>query len=292
MKSGLALTVAAGLLLTACSASNPSVTPTTSPPNSSDLPSERSFVAEVQDLQLTFRLEGRTYPSDRVRIQAPPNTQVVDLPDSVQTVRLGQRIGRIQPDAATLAQYSEQARISTVAQSQLLALQARSGQVKAPVAGTLDQDAQGWAILSRGLDAVIPLSPLQVLRYSAFTFNGYVTVETVFGQRRARCQAMWMESSTDNSGQDLHCRIPPDVETASGLPVTLTLEANPLPSVLVVPAIYVGLDADGLNYIVNIKTPDGTRPRKVVVGPTDGVVRVIVSGLESGDELIAIEDPS
>jgi multidrug efflux pump subunit AcrA (membrane-fusion protein) len=81
----------------------------------------------------------------------------------------------------------------------------------------------------------------------------------------------------------VHCRLPDDVESVPGLPVTLTLSSPELKDIVSLPAIYVGLDAGGANYVVQVKDGTGWVERPVEVGVTDGVRRVIVSGLRPGD---------
>ncbi len=136
----------------------------------------------------------------------------------------------------------------------------------------------------------MPLAPLQELRYRGLTFVGEASVETVLGQRRTSCTAVWVESSKadpaasgEGSRSTVHCRLPGDVESVPGLPVTLTLTSPELTGVVALPSIYVGLDSGGNNYVVRVKDGTGWTSRPVVVGVTDGVRRVIVSGLKPGD---------
>ena len=67
-----------------------------------------------------------------------------------------------------------------------------------------------------------------------------------------------------------------------------TLASPKLTDVIAVPYLFVGLDAAGEDYVVNVVEGDSTVERPVVVGVTDGVRRVIYSGINPGDELVAI----
>lgn len=274
-------------LLASCSSDQTAATSPSDSLAASDRSAARTYRVESRDLTLVFRLDGSSRASSRVSLGIPSNAVVEDAPSVPRLVQRGQIIGQVVPDERIVAGLSGLAPSSSVAQSQLHALNARRFRLVSPATGRLDRDASGYFIRSVGLDAVVLLSPLQVLRYGGFTFRGTLTVETIFGQRTARCAALWIEPASASSSQaTLHCRIPADVETAAGLPLTVTLTAAPMKSVIAVPAIYVGLDARGLNYIVRVHTRTTDETRTIVVGPSDGVVRVVVRGLSAGEVLI------
>ena len=120
-------------------------------------------------------------------------------------------------------------------------------------------------------------------------FQAQGSVETVLGQQRVGCSALWIVSGDPKTGiGELHCRLPASVETAAGLPGILTLEAAEQRSVIAVPLRYVGLDESGANYVVSVVKGGTSVSRPVVVGPTDGVRRVIVSGVQAGDVLAVV----
>jgi hypothetical protein len=249
-----------------------------------------------RDLTVTYRLEGSSVSSDDVGLASQDNTRfdLVVRPGTV--VRAGTTLGRLVPVPGLVRALRSEAVTSTVARSQLDALERRVGSVRAPLGGRLVRSGSRLAIASAGLDAVVPITPLQELRYRSLTFTGTVTLETVFGQRSAPCVSVWLESAgptastgdpaADQSSQaELHCRIPADVETAPGLPLTVALTSPTMNDLLAVPAIYVGLDSQGRNYVVRVRKAGHWVAKPVVVGPSDGVVRVIEAGLSEGDVL-------
>jgi hypothetical protein len=231
-----------------------------------------------------------------VGLSLPDNTRFESLVRAGGQVRTGARIGRLVPDPGVVTTLSQAASTSTVARSQLVALRQRVGYVDAPVDGRLGSAGSRHFIESTGLDAVVPITPLQQLRYRSMTFAGTATLETVFGQETVPCESVWLESSggvlgdqeTQPGEAELHCRVPADVESAPGLPLTVTLTARTMHDVLAIPAIYVGLDHEGRNYVVRARRGDHWTNIPVVVGPSDGVVRVIVAGLTTHDVLTPI----
>jgi hypothetical protein len=80
------------------------------------------------------------------------------------------------------------------------------------------------------------------------------------------------------------------VETAAGLPVVVTLRSPVIPNAVVVPSIYIGLDSASANYVVVARVDGVSLKKPVVVGPTDGVRRLIVSGIVPGTVLEPVED--
>jgi hypothetical protein len=202
----------------------------------------------------------------------------------------GQLIGQLRMVPQMRDSLSTSAARSTVAASQLVALQSREGDVLAPLSGTLALADGQVRVLSGGIDAVVALNPLQGLRLQTTTFTASVDVEDLFGYRSAACTAWWVQQA--DSGPELHCRIPSDVQTAAGLPATARLTA-PAQDAMAVPARYIGFDpADGGSYFVTKPGAAGGPPQRVpvVVGATDGVRRVILSGVAEGDQLILVED--
>lgn len=163
------------------------------------------------------------------------------------------RHGELRVDPANEAQLGGAE--GTVAASRLGVLRGRTGEVVAPVAGVAD-------------------------------------VETVVGQRKVECQAVWLSAKDDGedagAGSRVHCRLPDNAETVAGIPAVMTLASPKLTDVIAVPYLFVGLDAAGEDYVVNVVEGDSTVERPVVVGVTDGVRRVIHSGINPGDELVAI----
>lgn len=268
------------------------VQPTTA---TSSLQHSEGFRVVKRDLRIVYRLDGRSAPSTSVHLPVPGNMNLLRSASLGQRVVSGSVLGRIVPDQAVVNDYRSEARSSSVAASQLAALERRQQLLRAPVSGVIEGSGSDLQILASGIDAVVTLTPLQELRYRSLPFRGWVDLETVFGQRTVGCRAIWIEASSDATGNgttysDLHCRIPADVETAPGLPLVVTLKSRVLRDVIALPAIYVGMDSSARNYVVRVRAGSRVMTRKVVVGATDGVVRVIVAGLRRGEIVLPAKE--
>jgi hypothetical protein len=170
---------------------------------------------------------------------------------------------------------------STVNDARLTELSKSEGPVLAPVPGRLRGPASQAQVTAPGIDVVVDLTPIQNLRYQSLLFAGEADIETVIGQRSVPCLAVWVE---DGSG--LHCRLPSYVETAPGLRAEVVLRSVKIEGATLVPNSYVGYDQDGDSYFVIVESPTGRERVPVTVGATDGVVRVITSGLSGGLSLV------
>ena len=265
----------------------PSVTASAGP--AAAVTTER-YTVRPRTVTITYTLDGKSVTSSAVGLESPPNTIRTLTVRNNETVTAGQVVATYKPDPDTVATLRDASASSTVAASQLFALLQRSGTLRAPTSGAVRVTAVNIEIRSLGLDAVVVLTPLQGLRFAGMPFIASATIETVFGSRTFTCSTLWRQH--DNDGMTLHCRIPADVETAAGLPLTMVLSSIPTKGVVAVPAMYVGIDKSGQNYLVNVVTARGTETRKVVVGPTDGVLRIITSGLRAGDVVEAFKDSS
>lgn len=285
------LTALAATTLGGCTgeqeASRPSGTAASPQPS----PSQATLRVSLSTFQVAYRLDGTVEVGAAVGIDAPPGTEFTPSVDEGAKVEAGQRIGSLR-----LAGPADEPG-GTVAESQQRLAAARVGPVTAPTAGAARLGRPAARVESAGLDVVVSLKPLQELRYRALTFDGAATVETVLGQRRSPCVAIWLEDlpATDDAEQAatsaVHCRLAADVETAAGLPAVLTLTSPRQDDVVAVPLIYIGLDKTGKDYIARVRDGDTVRDQPVVVGSTDGVRRVITDGLKTGDVLTPIGAP-
>ena len=243
------------------------------------------FTSRDSTFSITYRLDGKISASSTVGVDIPTGAVVEPKPVSGKIVTKGEPIG-------TLKAIDTSQTDGTVAQSQRELVSTRLRALQAPVSGVAQISPTSVRVQSRGLDVVVPLKPLQELRYRGMNFDGKATVETVLGQRQSACVAVWIEkvepAGDDSTMAAVHCRLAPDLETASGLPAVLTLTSAPLTKVVTVPLLYISLDKSGQNYVVRLREGSSVKEQKVVVGPTDGVRRVVTHGLTAGDVLLPI----
>lgn len=285
----LIVVVAVVACLTGCSQGHASDAAANAP-RAQPSDSSSSFVVERADFAVTYRLEGATANSLAVGVDPPIGNRFVAKKRLGATVRAGERIGSFRPQ-------SEQTDPGTVGRSRELAAQAAAGPVRAAVAGKLDTSPE-IRIHNEGIDVVVALKPLQELRYRGLQFRGEATVETVLGQRVVPCLALWIEPINDagQGGADgdessipqaaLRCRLRPSVETAPGLRSQLKLTSLPMSEAVAIPVAAVGITDDGRDYVAQVDQQGVIVARPVVVGATDGVRRVILGGLEPGDQVV------
>lgn len=251
-------------------------------------------VVARRDFQIQYRLEGRTAPSERVGLVSNQRLTLEPSVANGDTIAAGQLVGGASIDPDVLAELRGRAEVSNIDAGQLERLSGLEGDVVSPVAGVFD--AANASIVRAGIDVAVDLSPVQALRYESLRFTGKASVETIAGQREIACEAVWLEPAapgdadwgSGGSGRRLRCRLPAFVETAPGIPATLTLLSELLPDAVVVPNVFVGYDGASDTYYVNVWR-DGTdaEPTRfdVTVGVTDGVVRVVTSELPVGAAL-------
>lgn len=301
--TAVALAAALTLPCTACTSDTSPQPP--EQPTSTTSAADGSSPASVarRDVQVQYKFEGTSQASPAVGVVLPPNINLTPRFADGDMVSAGAALGDATPDNTLLSSLKQTAGASTVDASRLATLTSGGGPVTAPVAGRATRTATGLSIANPGLDAVADITPLQVLRYRGLQAKGRVSVETVYGQRVTPCDAVWIEAApttatptatgTDQpstpSGGRLHCRLSPTVETVAGLPLTIMLTSTPLKNVIAVPAIYVGLDKSGRNYVVSVLKDGKTTQRPVTVGASDGVVRVILKGLAPGEQITPID---
>lgn len=236
--------------------------------------------------QVSLTLTGTTADSAAVAIDVPDGLAFSLSNPQGGLVRAGARLGRFEIPKATKSALSLSARSSTAAASRLSTLEGEEGPVRAPVAGVV-QVIDGSPVLDTpGLDMVVQMDPLQVLRYYSVPFVGTAGVETVFGYETVTCAALWIDSAPAPS---LHCRLPEGLETAAGLPGALVLRSRALNSVIAIPEIYVGYDQTTQSFFVILRRSGHDVKQYIVVGATDGVRRVIISGLHLGDVLVPLQ---
>lgn len=288
------LAVASFLMLAGCSGDDQPATPAAVPGAATPSPAaDTALTVQPSVFEVAYRLDGIVASSSAVGIDVPPGTQFTPSVTSGTEVAEGGRVGSLE-----VVETADGTPGGTVEESQRTLAMARSGEVTAPVAGTVQVGGGAARVETAGLDVVVTLQPLQELRYRALALSGTATVETVLGQRQSACMAVWLEA-LPTAGEDpesaatsaVHCRLAPDVETAAGLPAVLTLTSSRQADVIAVPLIYIGLDATGHNYIARVREGSTVVDRTVVVGVTDGVRRLITEGLKAGDVLTPISSP-
>lgn len=253
-----------------------------------------SLTVQPGVFEVAYRLDGSVAAGTSVGVDIPSGTYLEPALASGSPAQTGQTLGALR--AADPGGGSPE---GTVARSQRDLVAARLKSVTAPVTGRAVVSESTARVDRSGLDVVVPLKPLQELRYRGAAFEGQATVETVLGQRTSPCLAVWIE--TPNATSDgaesgaasavVRCRLAPNIETAAGLPAVLALRSERQQGVLAVPLIYIGLDATGENYVVRVQRGSAWVERQVVVGATDGVRRVVTSGLAPGDVVAPVAPP-
>lgn len=291
------------LSLTACTqsaerdadASNTAISSTPSSAESKS-PVGNTLTVTKSLFEVAYRLDGAIFSGSVVAIDVPTGTELRPAQNSGAVVKKGQPLGSLQFKSAA----TDGAEGGTVAQSQRQLVSTRLRPLVAPTSGLVRLSPTSARVEHPGLDVVVPLKPLQELRYRGMNFAGKATVETVLGQRESPCVAVWIEPAPagtepaqgDAAGDSaVHCRLPADLETAAGLPAVLTLTSQRLADVVAVPLIYVGLDKAGENYVARVRQGGSFVERPVVVGSTDGVRRVVTSGLAPGDVIAPVAQP-
>lgn len=267
-------------LVGACTSSDESDDPADADSVAAD---DSQLTARVRqdDFQLRYRLDGTSRPSPAVGlIPGGPYELIPSVPWG-SIVDAEANIGQLRLDASIERGLRASATTSSVNASRLTVLRALEQPVTAPVAGRLKGPTGSASIEVPGVDVVVDLTPIQDLRYRSSAFRGVADIETVVGQRRVECLAVWVDQASR-----LHCRLPSYIETAPGLRGQVTLASEPLAQATVVPNSAVGYDDDSDSYFVVVDQDGESRRVLVTVGATDGVVRVVTSPLKVGLELL------
>jgi hypothetical protein len=246
-------------------------------------PGTSAVVVKRQSFSFTYRLDALTGASETIGFAVPGNTVLRDAADDGTSVSVGDPIARVEANPKVSVFLREQSKAGTVQESRLHGL-VQPFVLRAPVAGRIVGASGSVRIAAAGLDVSATLNPLQELRLRAQPLSGKALVETAFGQRKTRCHAMWFTHAEDRS--QLHCRLGQDVETVAGLPAVLVVTSRTIPDALVIPGIYISSDNAGNNYLAWVSKDGRAVAHPVVVGPTDGVRRVIVKGIAEGSVVL------
>ena len=291
---GAAAFLLAAVLLAGCS-SDPAA-PDFSIPKDSAASGETglSRAAIVQrDFQIAYRLEGVSARSASVRLMSSRNLVFIPSVALDSAVAKGQVVGEaaVAPDIREALEAG--AETSSIDRSRLDQLLALEGPLTAPVGGVLAVEDDLPVVRSPGINVVVDLTPLQDLRYQSIAFTGRAVIETVIGERNVPCLAVWVKKTevlepdpfSHRGASELHCRIPSHIETAPGLRAQVRLASQLVEDAVVVPNIYIGYDETTDGYYLAIVDNGSTSRLPVVVGVTDGVVRVITTPVPVGAEL-------
>jgi len=238
-------------------------------------------VVRRRDFQILYRLDAATESSSEIHVVAYPGTHWRDSA-AVGEVSRGSRLGEIVVDEEYRSTLENGNRLD---QSTLAMIEQKAGNRISPADGTLEWIESTAVIKSVGMDVIAPLSPLQALRLLQMPIHGTASVETMVGAREVECIALWItEDDEDGSSPRLHCRLPATIETAPGLRATLMVQSDVIVDALVVPNVMIGADDDGPVVTFVQDGREVTVP--VMVGATDGVVRVVLGDLPVGAALV------
>jgi len=208
----------------------------------------------------------------------------------------GETVGAAVVNPAVEAALEAGSATSNVDQGLLAQLRSLEGPVLSPVSGVLGSEGDLPIVLSPGIDVVIGLTPIQDLRLQSLRFTGQAVVETIVGQQKVACQAMWRErlapgethDGTESASSELHCRLPRRVETVAGLRARVVVESELFEDAVVVPNVYVGYDEAANGYFIKVIKDGQESTLPVVVGVTNGVVRIITSDVPLGAILVRL----
>ena len=255
-------------------------------------PADQRVIIRRADFQIDYRLEGISKNSGFIGLMSNPNLSFVPTRGLNSKVSAGTTVGRAIVDEQVRNALEAGAATSTLDKAQLDQLKRLEGPVSTPVGGVLGLNAGLPIVRTPGVDVVVPLTPIQFLRYQSLRFSGRATIETVVGERQVACESVWIEltnlastTSGFESSSELHCRLPRYVETAAGLRAQISLTSERFRDVVLVPNVFVGYDKATDGYFINVIEGGQTKRVPVVVGVTDGVVRVITSEVPVGAAL-------
>lgn len=259
-------------------------------PGASELPTAVSSTGEgnlvpvvsVGEFEIRYVLEASTVLSDGVPVEVPLGTSWGERVPDGREVRAGDYVGTttLRPDVQTelegSSHSSDRVRLSS--------LEMGVGDVSAPIDGVVSSDGTSLRIDSGGIEAVAMLTGMQSLRLASLPISGSVTVETTLGQRLIACDALWVTQPDAGLGlvdYGLHCRIPSYIETSANLRATIEVVSDKIVSATLVPNVAVGASRNG-SFVCLEREAGGSVQREVDLGPSDGVMRVITSDLDSG----------
>ena len=140
----------------------------------------------------------------------------------------GEEVGRTVVDPRVRMALEAGAPTSSLDAGELAQLRALRGPIVAPVSGLFRVEKGQPFVRDPGVDVVVDLLPIQYLRYQSLEFSGWASIETLVGERRVACAAVWVQPSAGKTAgvdvpYELHCRLPSYVETAAGLRSSLEL---------------------------------------------------------------------
>jgi len=274
------------LVLAACTGTQRSSAPTRPPTTGASGTPDSGAVVRRVDLRVRYVLDGVSRESSAVQVLPNPALAFVSAVRAGTLVSAGEELGRSRISPEIRRFLVAGAAVSSIDASELAQLRSLRGRLRAPIDGVLIMPGGVPAIRAPGIDVVVPLLPIQYLRYRSIPFSGRASIETIIGQRSMPCTAVWVQAVSGDPPYELHCRLPGYVETAAGLRARITLTSKVYRDVVVVPNIYVGYDRSTDGYYVTILEGGHQRRVPITVGITDGVVRVVTSDLPVGAPLV------
>lgn len=286
------LGLAAVALVSACSPTDDQPSPGSSetPSGTESLPPAAQSVVLQQDFQIAYELEGITVASTEVPVPTGTGLRWEVLPADGTRVGHGDVLGSQVVDPDYLADLTASAVSSRIDAARLAALPPGAVDVVAPIAGVGRVREESLVVEASGYDVVVPITGIQHLRMSSLDLSATAHVETVTGRRTVPCQALWTtERAEGDSGAELRCRLPRTVETAGDLRAFLSVASATIDDAILVPEIMLGYDSDGYTVTIRVNGSEETIP--VDVGPGDGVLRVVLTALPVGAELVRPSSP-
>jgi len=290
-----AVAVAFTLVLVGCTAEERPPTAGIAGATHSSSPASNGTTADLdatiqqRDFAIKYVLDGITQAGEEVPVPTPRGLLWESrLPEGA--VQEGDLLGTLAVDDSYVDDVTAQAP-QRIAESDIAIIDSLAGPRYAQIPGKLSWRDSGPVISATGLDVVVDLTPLQVLRLQQAILAGSATVETIVGSRDVPCGAMWiaLDREEAETAGTLHCRLPRTVESAPGLRASLTVSTPTIANAIVVPNSMLGVDQGG--YVITVITSDGSKTIPVTVGISDGVVRVVTTPVPTGSTLVPPDVP-
>lgn len=250
--------------------------------------------AFTRDFSFALSVDAKVASSAGVRLDEDNLFEFRSTVADGDLVIRGQSIGELLLKDALRKELLGESASSDSAKFRLQALDSREGTVESPITGVFR--AKDKVVESQGLEVQANLTPIQSLRLKSVEFSADTSLETTSGVQTFTCESIWVSTASANQlildelvpvdeAVTVHCRLPDNIETVPGVEATLSMKSQVIEKATVVPAISVQYVQSLQEFAVCVAEDGEPALVPVIVGPTDGVVRVVYSGVTDGTVL-------